>query len=316
MEQIDEIAGGDGGGRGVRVAPRGALWSRVSPANSLGGLRMRKLSLLAFTLLLAALPAWRPSRTRSTSTTWSRCSGSRTRSRRRRGTGSPSSLRTTDLEANRGRTDLWLVNADGGGLTRLTDDPASDDNPRWAPDGKSLYFLSTRSGSSQVWRLPIGRRRRGRSGAGHPSAARRRRTSPSRPTARGSPSAWRSTPTARRSPAPRSGSTPRRRSKSTGQLFQGDGGFVRHWDTWSAGLRTHLFVLPAGPRGARSGRPHAGDERRRPLAALRRRRGVHLLAGRPDRRLRRPRRRPRGALVHQLRPLPRAGGRLGGAPRT
>ena len=64
-------------------------------------------------------------------------------------------LRSTDLEANRGRTDLWIVNADGGGLARLTDDPASDDTPRWAPDGQSLYFLSSRSKSSQVWRLPI-----------------------------------------------------------------------------------------------------------------------------------------------------------------
>ncbi len=63
-------------------------------------------------------------------------------------------VRTTDLEANRGRTDLWMVNADGSGLIRLTTDPAADNNPRWAPDGKSLYFLSTRSGSSQVWRIP------------------------------------------------------------------------------------------------------------------------------------------------------------------
>src|SRR6185295_12947727 len=29
-------------------------------------------------------------------------------------------VRTTDFEANRGRTDLWLVNIDGSGLTRLT----------------------------------------------------------------------------------------------------------------------------------------------------------------------------------------------------
>src|SRR6476659_1812693 len=65
-------------------------------------------------------------------------------------------LRTTDLEANKGRYDLWLVNLDGSGLTRLTSDPAADNNPRWAPDGKSLYFLSTRSGSSQVWRLAVG----------------------------------------------------------------------------------------------------------------------------------------------------------------
>src|SRR5262245_20495682 len=65
-------------------------------------------------------------------------------------------VRSTNLEANKGTFDLWLVNIDGTGLTRLTSDPASDTNPRWAPDGKSLYFLSTRSGSSQVWRLPVG----------------------------------------------------------------------------------------------------------------------------------------------------------------
>ena len=29
-------------------------------------------------------------------------------------------LRTTDLEANRGSTDLWLVGVDGRGLRRLT----------------------------------------------------------------------------------------------------------------------------------------------------------------------------------------------------
>src|SRR5579872_4151477 len=65
-------------------------------------------------------------------------------------------VRVTDLDANRGRTDLWMVDTGGGGLTRLTSDPAADDNPRWAPDGQSLYFLSGRSGSSQVWRLPLG----------------------------------------------------------------------------------------------------------------------------------------------------------------
>ncbi len=62
--------------------------------------------------------------------------------------------RTTDLKANRGRTDLWLVNTDGTGLRRFTSDPAGESNPRWSPDGKSVLFISTRSGSSQVWRIP------------------------------------------------------------------------------------------------------------------------------------------------------------------
>ncbi|MCB1008324.1 MAG: PD40 domain-containing protein, partial [Acidobacteria bacterium] len=64
-------------------------------------------------------------------------------------------LRSTDLDANKGRTDLWLVSANGEGLRRLTDDPAADNNARWASDGRTLFFLSTRGGSSQVWRLDV-----------------------------------------------------------------------------------------------------------------------------------------------------------------
>jgi len=60
-----------------------------------------------------------------------------------------------DLAANKRRTDLYLVNADGTGMRRLTTHEASDSSPRWAPDGRSVYFLSTRSGSSQVWRLSL-----------------------------------------------------------------------------------------------------------------------------------------------------------------
>jgi dipeptidyl aminopeptidase/acylaminoacyl peptidase len=60
-----------------------------------------------------------------------------------------------DLEANRRRSDLWLVQADGSGLRRLTSDPASDTSAAWSPDGDTIYFLSTRSSSSQVWRLPL-----------------------------------------------------------------------------------------------------------------------------------------------------------------
>ena len=64
-------------------------------------------------------------------------------------------LRKTDLAANRGRTDLWMVGTDGTGLRQLTSHEAGDFNPRWAPDGKAIYFLSTRSGSAQVWKLPL-----------------------------------------------------------------------------------------------------------------------------------------------------------------
>src|SRR5436309_14460210 len=58
-----------------------------------------------------------------------------------------------DLAANKRRTDLYLVNADGSGLRRMTSHEASDTSPRWSPDGRTIYFLSTRSGSSQDWKL-------------------------------------------------------------------------------------------------------------------------------------------------------------------
>jgi dipeptidyl aminopeptidase/acylaminoacyl peptidase len=59
-------------------------------------------------------------------------------------------VRSTDLDANRGRTDLWLVDVDGENPRRLTTHEAGDWNPRYAPCGHIL-FLSTRSGSAQVW---------------------------------------------------------------------------------------------------------------------------------------------------------------------
>ena len=59
--------------------------------------------------------------------------------------------RTTDLEANRGRTDLWLVASDGEGLRRLTTHPAGDHSPRWAPDGRHLVFSSSRDGERAVY---------------------------------------------------------------------------------------------------------------------------------------------------------------------
>src|SRR4030042_224855 len=62
-------------------------------------------------------------------------------------------LRKTDLDANRGRTDLWLVGAGGAGLRQLTSHPDGDYSPRWLPGGREILFLSTRSGSSQIWKI-------------------------------------------------------------------------------------------------------------------------------------------------------------------
>ncbi len=67
-------------------------------------------------------------------------------------------LRETDRSGDKGATDLWIVPADGSAAARrLTRDPGSDRQPRWSADGKRLYFLSARGGSSQVWQLDPGK---------------------------------------------------------------------------------------------------------------------------------------------------------------
>ncbi len=64
-------------------------------------------------------------------------------------------VRVTDVEANKGRTDVWLAAVDGSSARALTTHEANDSNARWMPDGRSFAFLSSRSGSSQVWKLSL-----------------------------------------------------------------------------------------------------------------------------------------------------------------
>ncbi len=65
------------------------------------------------------------------------------------------SVRDTDMAANKGRYDIWLVGSDGANPRRLTSNAEADTDPRWSADGKYVYFASTRSGSSQVWRIAL-----------------------------------------------------------------------------------------------------------------------------------------------------------------
>ena len=46
---------------------------------------------------------------------------------------------------------LFVIPAAGGSWTRITDGTRWDDKPRWSPDGKTIYFLSGRSGFFNMW---------------------------------------------------------------------------------------------------------------------------------------------------------------------
>lgn len=56
------------------------------------------------------------------------------------------------VHASNGAYDIHTRNLDGTGETPLIVGPGVDDGPEYSPDGKYLYFNSTRSGAMQIWR--------------------------------------------------------------------------------------------------------------------------------------------------------------------
>ena len=50
-----------------------------------------------------------------------------------------------------GNFEIYVMDADGGGQTRLTENPAEDYSPAWSPDGKQLAFVSTRDGNAEIY---------------------------------------------------------------------------------------------------------------------------------------------------------------------
>ncbi len=147
------------------------------------------------------------------------------------------SLRKTDLEANRGRTDLWLVGVDGKNLRQLTSHEAGDSNPCWSSCGKYVWFLSTRSGSFQVWIIGI-EGGEARQVTSFPLDVGNLVVSPY-----GGYIAFTMEVFPNKCPKCTAEELEKiEKSKASGRLY--DRIFIRHWDTWTDGRRSHLFVKP------------------------------------------------------------------------
>jgi dipeptidyl aminopeptidase/acylaminoacyl peptidase len=160
-------------------------------------------------------------------------------------------LRETDLDANKGRTDLWQLELGVANATplRLTQHEANDSSAGWSPDGRRIYFLSTRSGSSQVWRLD-------RAGGEamqvtrFPIDVNALKVSPTGDRLLLSLEVFSDCAdfecTAKRK-------AEMEKSKATGKTY--DRLFVRHWDTWKDGRQAHLYSVALDAHGALSGAP-------------------------------------------------------------
>jgi len=145
-------------------------------------------------------------------------------------------LRKTNLEENCGRTDLWLVRVDGTGLRRLTSHPANDSNARWAPDSKSVFFLSDRSDSSQVWKIRIDGGEAEQI-TDQPLDVGNLVVSPDGKYIAFTMEVF---PDCNTPQCTRSRLDKIKERKASGRIYERT--FVRHWDKWKDGRRSHLFV--------------------------------------------------------------------------
>jgi TolB protein len=55
-----------------------------------------------------------------------------------------------------GNTEIYLMEADGGGQRRLTDNRGVDYAPSFSPDGRTLAFVSDRDGNDEIYLLDLG----------------------------------------------------------------------------------------------------------------------------------------------------------------
>ena len=141
-----------------------------------------------------------------------------------------------DTKAGKAQSDLWLVPVAGGPASRLTTASGNDTHPRWSPDGKSVAFTSTRSGSSQIWLIALG--------GGEARQLTKLPIDVSGPI--WSPKATSLAFVAEVYP----GKTPaetadkdkeKEESKSKARVY--DQLMIRHWASWDEGKKSHLFVV-------------------------------------------------------------------------
>jgi dipeptidyl aminopeptidase/acylaminoacyl peptidase len=176
-------------------------------------------------------------------------------------------LRETDLAANKGVHGVWLLDLSqkGSAPRRLTTRGSESNTPRWSADGR-LYFLSTRSGSQQLWRLDL------RGGEAEPVTQFPLDVGSYRLARDGVQAAVSLEVFADCSDLACSARriAEQAAAKARGVVY--DKLFVRHWDTWKNGTRSQLFrvdlaapgaepkLLTRGIDGDVPGKPFGGDE--------------------------------------------------------
>ncbi len=160
-------------------------------------------------------------------------------------------MRETDYAANKGVNGIWMLDLSvkEAQPVRLTDKDISASSPRWSADGKSVYFLAQAKGDeyTRVWRMSATPGSAPESETPWPADINTFKLSPDGTTMLLSIDVFEDC--AERVCTKRVAQAGL--EKTTGKIY--DRLFVRHWDVWSDGRRSQLYIAPAlTPRGGKA----------------------------------------------------------------
>jgi dipeptidyl aminopeptidase/acylaminoacyl peptidase len=145
---------------------------------------------------------------------------------------------TPDMDANRGASNIWVVPTAGGASLQLTQS-GHDSSPVWSTDGKTIAFLSSRSGDSQVYLLSMD------GGEAKPlthlsTGADIVKWSPDGKTIAFTSGVY---PDCKDDACNSARDAEKEKNKVKAHVAEHL--LYRHWTHWNEGKRSHLFVIPA-----------------------------------------------------------------------
>ena len=150
-------------------------------------------------------------------------------------------VRQADVAANKSTTGLWIENLtarDAMPPARFTDQSMNVNSPSFSPDGGTVYFLSAKSGSMQLWSQAIDAKAATQISRFDLDVG-AYKISPDGKSVALSFEVFNDCADLACS---RKRYDEKAASKASGQLY--DKLFVRHWDAWADGRRNQLFVAP------------------------------------------------------------------------
>jgi dipeptidyl aminopeptidase/acylaminoacyl peptidase len=147
-----------------------------------------------------------------------------------------------DMDANRNASNLWMAPVAGGDAIQLTR-TGKDSSPQWSPDGKSIAFLSARSGDSQVYLLSMD------GGEAHPVTKLSTGADFVKWSPDGKTIAFTSSVYVDCKDDECNKKSNDEKGKNKVKAHVAENLLYRHWTHWNDGPRAHLFVMPSDGHG-------------------------------------------------------------------